>query len=67
MVIDTHRRRKCRIRFHRNADRRSALLEAMDPKRMPTHGGDATTVIVTISLEDLRKELGTGSLVPPTS
>ncbi len=38
------------------------LLEALDPKRIPAHGGDATTVIVTIPLEELRKELGTGEL-----
>ena len=26
-----------------------ALLEAVDPKRLPAHGGDATTLIVTVS------------------
>ncbi len=31
---------------------------------MPAHGGDATTVIVTIPLEELRKDLGTGELGP---
>lgn len=36
-----------------------ALLESMDPKRMPLHGGDATTVIVTIDLSVLQGELGT--------
>ena len=41
-----------------------ALLEAIDPKRLPVHGGDATTLIVTVSLEDLRKELGTAELGP---
>jgi hypothetical protein len=41
-----------------------ALMEAVDPRRVPAHGGDATTVIVTISLEDLRKDLGTGELGP---
>ena len=41
-----------------------ALLEALDPKRVPAHGGDATTLIVTISLEELRKALGTGDLGP---
>ena len=41
-----------------------SLLEALDPKRIPAHGGDATTLIVTISLEELRKELGTGELGP---
>ena len=41
-----------------------ALLEAIDPKRLPVHGGDATTLIVTVSLEELRKELGTAELGP---
>jgi len=41
-----------------------ALLEAIDPKRMPAHGGDATTLIVTIGLEELRKDLGVGELGP---
>ncbi len=44
------------------------LLEAIDPARLPVHGGDATTVIVTLSLADLRAELATadllGGLVP---
>ncbi|MFC7492892.1 MULTISPECIES: HNH endonuclease signature motif containing protein [unclassified Nocardioides] len=39
------------------------LLEALDPTRLPVHGGDATTVVVTISLEDLRKELATADLL----
>ena len=41
-----------------------SLLEAIDPKRLPAHGGDATTLIVTVSLDDLRKELGTAELGP---
>jgi len=41
-----------------------ALLEAVDPKRLPAHGGDATTLIVTVSLDALRKELGTAELGP---
>ncbi len=41
-----------------------SLLEAIDPKRLPAHGGDATTVIVTVSLDELRKELGTAELGP---
>jgi hypothetical protein len=40
------------------------LLEVLDPRRMPVHGGDATTVIVTIAVEDLRRELGAGELGP---
>jgi Domain of unknown function (DUF222) len=41
-----------------------ALLEAVDPKRLPVHGGDATTLIVTVSLDDLRMDLGTAELGP---
>ena len=41
-----------------------AFLEAIDPKRLPAHGGDATTLIVTVSLDDLRKDLGTAELGP---
>jgi len=41
-----------------------SLLEALDPRRVPAHGGDATTLIVTIPLEDLRREVGTGELGP---
>jgi hypothetical protein len=33
------------------------MLEALDPRRLPLHGGDATSVMVTISLEQLRSGL----------
>ena len=36
-----------------------ALLESVDPRRMPLHGGDATTVIVTIDHQQLVSGLGT--------
>ena len=36
-----------------------AFLESVDPKRLPLHGGDATTVLVTVDLETLRTGLGT--------
>ncbi len=36
-----------------------AFLEAVDPARLPLHGGNATTVLVTIDLEALRNGLGT--------
>jgi hypothetical protein len=36
-----------------------SFLEAVDPKRLPLHGGDATTVMVTIDLATLRDGLGT--------
>ncbi|MGH3349054.1 MAG: DUF222 domain-containing protein, partial [Nocardioides sp.] len=38
------------------------LLETIDPDALPHHGGDATVVNVVISLEELRKELGTATL-----
>ncbi|GAA3816222.1 HNH endonuclease signature motif containing protein [Nocardioides panacisoli] len=42
------------------------LLEHLDPRKLPEHGGDATTLIVTMSLEDLRKELGTAGILDGT-
>ncbi len=39
------------------------LLESLDPKRLPVHGGDATTVIVTIPLEALLAEVGAAELL----
>ena len=39
------------------------FLEAVDPDRLPLHGGDATTVIVTIDLAALRADLGTAELL----
>lgn len=39
------------------------LLESIDPGRLPQHGGDATTVMVTIPLAQLRAELGVGELI----
>lgn len=38
------------------------LLEALHPGRLPMHGGDATTVMVTIDLDTLRRELGVARL-----
>ncbi|GAA1100870.1 hypothetical protein GCM10009668_18690 [Nocardioides dubius] len=46
----------------RNARALNTLLETLDPKRLPLHGGDATTVVVTISLDALRNEIGTATL-----
>ncbi|MFI5625568.1 DUF222 domain-containing protein [Nocardioides sp. NPDC051685] len=40
----------------------SRLLETLDPARLPRHGGDATTINVVISLEELRKDLGIATL-----
>jgi hypothetical protein len=39
------------------------FLEAADPTRLPVHGGDATTVVVTIPLASLRAELATADLL----
>ncbi|MFD7076301.1 DUF222 domain-containing protein [Nocardioides sp. NPDC059952] len=39
------------------------MLEAIDPQRLPIHGGDATTVIVTIDIDQLRTEAGVAQVV----
>ena len=39
-----------------------ALLEAVDPDRLPLHGGTATTVVVTIPFEGLAAGAGVGTL-----
>ncbi|MGN0062926.1 MAG: DUF222 domain-containing protein [Nocardioides sp.] len=39
-----------------------ALLEGLDPVRLPVHGGDATTLVVTVGLGALRTELARASL-----
>ena len=39
------------------------FLESVDPTRFPIHGGDATTVVITLSLDALRAELGTAELL----
>src|SRR5690606_16605593 len=38
------------------------LLETLDPSRLPIHGGDATNVTVTISLADLKNDLGVATI-----
>lgn len=40
-----------------------SLLEVVDPRRLPVHGGDATTLIVTIPLESLTAELAAAGTV----
>jgi hypothetical protein len=40
-----------------------ALLEAVDPGRLPLHGGDATTVLVSIDLDTLHSQLAGIGLV----
>ncbi len=47
----------------RLADAFCQLMEAIDPMRLPLHGGDATTVLVTITLDDLRRDLAVADLV----
>jgi hypothetical protein len=37
----------------------AAFLESVDPKRLPLHGGDATTLMITIDHDRLRDGLGT--------
>ena len=39
-----------------------ALLERLDPAKLPDHGGLATTVVVTMPLETLQTGLGTAQL-----
>ena len=39
------------------------FLESLGAQRLPVHGGDATTVIVTIPLASLQKELATADLI----
>ena len=41
----------------------ASLLELLDPDRLPAHGGDATTVLVTIGLDHLRAELAAGEVI----
>ncbi len=46
----------------RAAEALAAFLEAVDPARLPLHGGDATTMVVTIDLQTLISDLGTATL-----
>ena len=39
------------------------LLESLDPTRLPIHGGDATTLVVTIALDALKADLATADLI----
>jgi hypothetical protein len=40
-----------------------ALLEHLDPTKLPAHGGDATSLVITISLDQLRERLGAGEVI----
>ncbi|TYL44857.1 DUF222 domain-containing protein, partial [Nocardioides sp. BGMRC 2183] len=44
-----------------------ALLEHLDPTKLPAHGGDATTVVVNIDHDQLTKDLGAAGLLDPTT
>ena len=53
-----------RIPHHRKLGQAfGALLEHLDPAQLPAHGGDATTVMVTIDLDSLIADLATGGLI----
>ncbi len=39
-----------------------SLLEAIDPSRLPLHGGDATTLVITMDLQALVDGLGSATL-----
>jgi hypothetical protein len=39
------------------------FLEAIDPARLPLHGGDATTLVITIPLASLQADLAAGDLI----
>lgn len=51
---------------HRAAEAFGQLLELWDPTRLPIHGGDATTVMVTMTLDQLRGDLATAGLLDAT-
>ena len=38
------------------------FLEAVDPTRLPLHGGDATTMVITIDLAALKRDLASATL-----
>lgn len=46
----------------RLAEAFGGLMEALDPSRLPIHGGDATTLVVTIGLKDLQGSLAESAL-----
>ncbi len=39
-----------------------SLLESVDPTRLPSHGGAATKIVITVSLDTLRTGLGLATL-----
>lgn len=57
---------KTRPRNRLLAEALESLLERIDPDILPAHGGDATTVIVTVPLESLRSQLGVATMADGT-
>ncbi|GAA4094072.1 HNH endonuclease signature motif containing protein [Nocardioides kongjuensis] len=56
--------REDRVPQHRaHARAFAALLELLDPDGLPEHGGDATTVIVTMSLAQLLSDLAAAGVI----
>jgi len=45
----------------------AALLEHLDPAGLPMHGGDATTLMVTLDYDQLRRDLALGELTDGTT
>lgn len=41
----------------------AALLELLDPDKLPEHGGETTTVVITMTLDQLLTDLATAELV----
>jgi hypothetical protein len=39
------------------------LLEHLDPTALPAHGGAATSLVITLSLEQLREQIGAGEVI----
>jgi hypothetical protein len=41
----------------------AALLESIDPDRLPVHGGDATTIVITMDLDRLKNALAGADII----
>lgn len=44
-----------------------ALIEMIDPAKLPQHGGSTTTVMVTLSLEQLQQQLAAATILDDTT
>ena len=58
---------RVRPRNRITADALGQLLECVDGHGLPTHGGDSTTVIVTVGFDELRSELGVATMADGTA